>query len=323
MHCGPVKRGDGVQQHHPVVGQHVVGHREEVVVALVAEVLERADGHDPVDGLVPLFPALQQHPPAALGVHLVEHLLHVGGLVLAQRQPDDVDAILLDRPAHGRTPAAADVEQRHARLKAQLAQRQVDLGDLCLFQRHVVAFEVGAAVGPGGVEKQREELVGQVVMGLHVFKMRLKFFRHVGSAFPRFHAFTASTSGTTPPYPPDMLVDRRWPSRKLPRSALGERCRQLADHLVPELLGQLVAHALEGHQSCAADGPRHCAAARGPHQLVGQAVDDHRGRGDLAVVADQAAAGQDRAEMPGDPPRVVAAFVAFDASSRIRCSGAG
>ncbi len=51
--------GDGVQQHHAVGGQNPVCHGEEVVVAVVAEVLEGADGHDPVDGLVELFPALQ------------------------------------------------------------------------------------------------------------------------------------------------------------------------------------------------------------------------------------------------------------------------
>ncbi len=78
------------------------------------------------------------------------------------------------RPHHRRTPAAADVEQRHPGLQAELAQRQVDLGELGLFQRHVVALEVGAAVGLGRVQPQPEELVGQVVVGLDVLEMRLQ-----------------------------------------------------------------------------------------------------------------------------------------------------
>ena len=67
-----------------------------------------------------------------------------------------------------------DVEQRHARLEAELAERQVDLGDLCLFQRHVVALEVGAAVGLRGIEEEPEEVVGQVVVRLDVFEVRLQ-----------------------------------------------------------------------------------------------------------------------------------------------------
>jgi hypothetical protein len=56
-------------------------------------------------------------------------------------------------------PAAA-VEQRHAGLQAQLAQRQIDLGDLGLFQRPVVAFEVRATVRLGGIEEQAKKVVG-------------------------------------------------------------------------------------------------------------------------------------------------------------------
>src|SRR5882757_7553413 len=76
--------GDGVQEHYAVSGQDVVGEREEVVVAGRAEVLERADRHDAADGLVELFPSIEQNPPAGRAIRLVEGLLHVGGLVLRQ-----------------------------------------------------------------------------------------------------------------------------------------------------------------------------------------------------------------------------------------------
>lgn len=42
--AGRILADDRVQQHDTVFGQHVVGHLEEVGVAIVAEMLERADG---------------------------------------------------------------------------------------------------------------------------------------------------------------------------------------------------------------------------------------------------------------------------------------
>src|ERR1700756_5120241 len=115
--------------------------REEVVVPVLAEMLERSDRHDPVDGLVELLPAPQQYPPGARAVGLSEHLFYVLLLILREGQPDDVDVILLGRAHYRRPPAAADVEQRHARFEAKLAQRQVDLRDLRLLERHAIPLE--------------------------------------------------------------------------------------------------------------------------------------------------------------------------------------
>ena len=95
-------------------------------------------------------------------------------LVLAQRQTDDVDVVPLEGAVQGGTPAAADVEQCHAWLEAQLAERQVDLGDLRLLERHVVALEVRAAVRLGRVEEEPEEVVGQVVVRLNVLEVGLQ-----------------------------------------------------------------------------------------------------------------------------------------------------
>jgi hypothetical protein len=66
--------------------------------------------------------------------------------------------------------------------QAQLAQRQVDLGDLSLFERHVVAFEVGAAVGLRRIQKQPIEVVRQIVMRLHILETRSEV-GHDASAF--------------------------------------------------------------------------------------------------------------------------------------------
>src|SRR6185312_15929934 len=94
--------------------------------------------------------------------------------------------------------------------------------------------------------------------------------------------------------------------------SLAEIGLQLADDLVPELLGQVVAHAVEQHQACAADRLCNSPAARRAHQLVLFTVDDHRRRLDLPVVAEQAATAQDRGEVPGDAGRVVGPLVTFD-----------
>ena len=68
-------------------------------------------------------------------------------------------------------PQPTDVQQRHAGLEPQFAQRQVDLGDLCSFQRHVVALEVRATVCTRRIQEQGEEVVAQVVMRLDVLEM--------------------------------------------------------------------------------------------------------------------------------------------------------
>lgn len=113
-----------------------------------------------VAGATELLPALQQNVFGARTGVLVEESLRAGLLVAAQGQPDDVDVKALHGPVQGGAPAAPDVEQRHARLQSQLAQRQIDLGDLGLLQGHVGTFETRTAVGLGGVEEQPEEFIG-------------------------------------------------------------------------------------------------------------------------------------------------------------------
>ena len=93
-------------------------------------------------------------------------------LVAAQRDADDVDVELLDRAAQRAAPATSDVEQRHARLEVQLAEREVELRVLRLFEGHVVAFEVRAGVPHGRVEEQREELIRHVVDRLGLLVVR-------------------------------------------------------------------------------------------------------------------------------------------------------
>ena len=81
---------------------------------------------------------------------------------------------------------------------------------------------------------------------------------------------------------------------------------------VPQLFGQVVAHAVDQHQPGTLDGAGDRPPAERAHQLVGLAVDHHGRRGDLAVVVQQAAAAEDRGEVAGDAGGVVGPLVALD-----------
>ena len=131
----------------------------------------------------------------------------MGLLVTAQRQAEDVDVVALQRAVDRGAPAAADVEQRHAGLQSELAEGEVDLGELCFLERHVVALEVRAAVGLGRIEEQSEEVVGQVVVRLDVLEMRLQI-RRSGRCFWQDPAFRRVRG-----FPQNVRrggVDRRW-----------------------------------------------------------------------------------------------------------------
>src|SRR5258705_33418 len=169
---------DAALDRHPaVVGQDLEAGLEEVVPAVPAEVLERLYRHDPVDRAVELLPPLQPYVIGAVAAELGQQLVAVGLLVLGERQPDDVDVVLLHRALQGQTPAAADLEQRHARLEIEPVEVLVDVGDLRLRQRDVRAGEVRAAVLARRVLKHTEEVVRQVVMGLDVLKVRAHVLR--------------------------------------------------------------------------------------------------------------------------------------------------
>ena len=93
---------DRLQDHPTVAGHDAVAQIEEGLITRFGEGFERFDADDAVDGLLELFPPEQPHLPGAAGVDLIEYLLAESALVLAQRQPDDVDVILFDRALHHR-----------------------------------------------------------------------------------------------------------------------------------------------------------------------------------------------------------------------------
>ena len=182
---------DAALDGHPaVVGQDVEAGLEEVVVALEAEVLEGLDRDDPVDRAGGTAPSPPVGHRRCAGVELAQQLGAVRLLVLAQRQADDVDVVLLHRALQRQAPAAADLEQRHARLEVEPVEVLVDVGDLRLGQRDIRPGEVGAAVLAGRVLEHAEEVVRQVVVSLDVLEMRPHILRaggvvrHVSPAWP-------------------------------------------------------------------------------------------------------------------------------------------
>ena len=71
-------------------------------------------------------------------------LLRIVMLLLAQRDAMGVYTIMPRRPAHQRTPAAADIEEMLTGFQAQFAADMIELVALRLFQRVVWRLEVGA-----------------------------------------------------------------------------------------------------------------------------------------------------------------------------------
>ena len=145
---------DAVQQHPPAVGKQLVAAGEEGGVMGKADVLEGPDADDAIGPVVTLLPTLASdlNPRCAFG-QMLQFFGAVGGLLLAGRDGHHVDAERLGRPQRALAVAAADLQQVHPPLEVAFAQRKVDLGNLRLLERHVVALEVSATVDHRAVEE--------------------------------------------------------------------------------------------------------------------------------------------------------------------------
>src|SRR5436190_7531469 len=69
------------------------------------------------------------------------------------------------------SPAAADVEHAHSRLELELAADELELRSLRVLERLRSLLEQGAAVGHRLVEEESEELVRDVVVVAHRFRI--------------------------------------------------------------------------------------------------------------------------------------------------------
>ena len=89
------------------------------------------------------------------------------GLGWTQCDADGLHAVFSRGVDHERAPAAADVEHALALFQLELLADEVELRELRLLKRLRPAREDRAAVGHRLVEKQFEELVGDVVVVAH------------------------------------------------------------------------------------------------------------------------------------------------------------
>ena len=86
------------------------------------------------------------------------------GLRGRERHAGDRHAVVLRRVDREAAPAAADVQQAHARLQGELARDQIELRELSVLERLRALRVDRAAVGHRLVEEQPEELVADVVV---------------------------------------------------------------------------------------------------------------------------------------------------------------
>jgi hypothetical protein len=102
-------------------------------VLALADVLAHLDRADRVKGLTGLaeLAVVLETDVDPVGQTAVGHPLDDEVALLGrERDPGDVDAVVLGRVQRQRTPPAADVEHPHAGFEAELAADQVELGPL-------------------------------------------------------------------------------------------------------------------------------------------------------------------------------------------------
>ena len=218
-----VRPGDAVVE-QPAAGVQLAVQVGEVALEVVlAHVLRQPDRADGVEARLRDVPVVQVPHLGEPGQPFpLDRGLRPGGLLGGQRDPEGLDAVLPrgvhDHPA----PAAADVEQPHARPEPELAGDQVELVDLRLFQRGVLTRVAGAGVGHRRPEYPLVEPVGHVVvMGYRPGVAALGVQRADGPA--AVHA--------------DLLGRRRDPVQQQLRAAQRSQQAQLLPHAHADRLG--------------------------------------------------------------------------------------
>src|SRR5262249_9057713 len=85
-------------------------------------------------------------------------------LGFGKRHPVRGDPVVLRRPDAEPTPAAANVEELLPRLEPELAADEIDLVRLRLLELAVGLAVVGARIEHEGIEEERVEVIGHVVV---------------------------------------------------------------------------------------------------------------------------------------------------------------
>ena len=127
---------------------------------------KHADAGDFVVNAFPLQVAVITHfkGDLVLQTQACDALGGVIKLLLAQGDAVGIDAIMLRRPAHHGTPAAADIQKALTQLQAQFAANMVQLVALRLLQCVGRGFKISTGVNHLLVQPEFVKRVGHVVM---------------------------------------------------------------------------------------------------------------------------------------------------------------
>ncbi len=133
------------------------------------DMLEHADGDDTVEGLAVHVPVVLQLETHAL-VKVPLRCPHPGDLqlLLAQRDPGDLDIAGLRHIHRHATPSGTDLQHALTRLEQKLGGNMALLGQLRLVQPNAGRIEIGAGILPVLVQKEIEKLAVQIIVVSHV-----------------------------------------------------------------------------------------------------------------------------------------------------------
>mmetsp|Transcript_56158 Transcript_56158/g.159858 ORF Transcript_56158/g.159858 Transcript_56158/m.159858 type:complete len:425 (+) Transcript_56158:286-1560(+) len=139
---GAPLKADRVQEHNAIVGETIETLVEIGAIVIPADVLEHTDGIDPIE--LPFDQPVVLQP--VFHVRVREVILGELQLVLRERAPVHVHAILGGQVVRERAVATAYLQHAHAWPQVQLLGDEIHLGPLCLVQRHLGPVKVGAGV---------------------------------------------------------------------------------------------------------------------------------------------------------------------------------
>ena len=153
-----------MQHHHAVLGEHLGAASEEPVVEADPDMLEHADGDHPVEFFRDVAIVLQAELDGAAELLLARPDTRQRKLLLRQGDAGNPRAGIFGEIERKPAPAATDVEHAGPRLDPQLGGEVTFFCELGVVEGGRGGIEIGAAVLPVGIEKQRVEPLIEVVV---------------------------------------------------------------------------------------------------------------------------------------------------------------
>ena len=148
-----------MQQGQAIVGQATPHHREIAGVVPDADMLEHADGENPVEALIELAVILHAYLDRQAAAEVAGEFCLLNG----NGDADATDAVAFGGEFQRFPPAATDVEHVHAGAQAELAADQIQFVDLRGIQCSR-GFPITATVDKALAEHGMEQVVAEIVV---------------------------------------------------------------------------------------------------------------------------------------------------------------